>query len=139
MPCHHEIGDAALLEQAGYRIGLDGCDDEQPRPLEGLDAGSALWSLPQMADLDDAHALCAPSGLTPRAFARRIVEAAAALADEGREQARTLAFTLRPYISGQPFRVDALLDAFVQLSLLPGVRLATPAQIVAGWQQAAQG
>lgn len=129
----------ALLAQAGYRICLDGCDDEQPRPWALPDTPAPLWSLPQMADLDDAHALCAPSGLTPRAYARRIVEAAAALADEGREQARTLAFTLRPYISGQPFRVDALLDAFVQLSLLPGVRLATPAQIVAGWQQAAQG
>ena len=129
----------ALLAQAGYRICLDACDDEQPRPWALPDAAPVLWSLPQMADLDDAHALCAPSGLTPRAYARRIVEAAAALADEGREQARTLVFTLRPCISGQPFRVDALLDAFVQLSLLPGVRLATPTQIVEGWQQAARG
>jgi allantoinase len=129
----------ALLAQAGYRICLDGCDDEQPRPWDGSDSGSGLWSLPQMADLDDAHALCAPRGATPRAYARRIVEAAAVLAEEGRVQARVLAFTLRPFVTGQPFRVDALLDAFVQLSLLPGVRLATPTQIVEAWQKAAEG
>jgi len=135
----------ALLPRAGYRICLDWCNDEQPYAFDAAPAadGAAggappLWSLPQMADLDDGFALCAPRAAGARAYARRIVEAATALALEGRDQARVMVFTLRPFLSGQPFRIDALLDAFVQLSLLPGVRFAHPSAIIAAWQQAAQ-
>jgi hypothetical protein len=49
-----------------------------------------------------------------------------------------MVFTLRPFLSGQPFRIDALLDAFGELSRLPGVRFAHPSAIVAAWQQVAQ-
>ncbi len=137
-----------LLARAGYRVCLDLFDDEQPRLLVAADPGRAaalpvsvehapeLWSLPQVADLDDARALCAPGAAGApgaRAHARRLVEAATVLVEEGRHQARVMVFALRPCLSGQPFRIDALLDALVQLSLLPGLRFATPSAIVAAW------
>jgi hypothetical protein len=135
----------ALLPRAGYRICLDWCNDEQPYAFDAAPAADGatggtprLWSLPQMADLDDGFALCAPRAAGARAYSRRIVEAATALAQEGAGRARVMVFTLRPFLSGQPFRIDALLDAFVQLSLLPGVRFAHPSALIAAWQQAAQ-
>jgi hypothetical protein len=135
----------ALLPRAGYRICLDWCNDEQPYAFDAAPAADGatggtprLWSLPQMADLDDGFALCAPRAARARSYSRRIVEAATALAQEGAGRARVMVFTLRPFLSGQPFRIDALLDAFVQLSLLPGVRFAHPSALIAAWQQAAQ-
>ena len=139
----------ALLPRAGYRVCLDWCNDEQPYAFgDAVGAGSpgspgsatppVLWSLPQMADLDDGFALCAPRAAGARAYARRIVDAASGLALDGRGQARVMVFTLRPFLSGQPFRIDALLDAFGELARLPGVRFAHPSSIVAAWQQAAQ-
>lgn len=138
-----------LLPRAGFRICLDWCNDEQPYAFgDAASAGSTgspgsamppvLWSLPQMADLDDGFALCAPRAAGARAYARRIVDAASGLALDGRDQARVMVFTLRPFLSGQPFRIDALLDAFGELARLPGVRFAHPSSIVAAWQQAAQ-
>jgi hypothetical protein len=136
----------ALLPRAGYRVCLDWCNDEQPYAFDGAPAtgGSAhtappvLWSLPQMADLDDGFALCSPRAAGARSYARRIVDAARGLALDGRDRARVMVFTLRPFLSGQPFRIDALLDSFGELSRLPGVRFAHPSAIVAAWQQVAQ-
>ena len=130
----------SLLPQAGYRICLDWCNDEQPYPFApGASSGRAqtgLWSLPQMADLDDAFSMCSPRGVSVQAYARRLVDAAAALAVEGRQQARVMVFTLRPFLSGQPFRVDAILEALERIRGLPGVRFQAPEDLIRDWQLA---
>lgn len=124
----------ALLPRAGYRICLDWCNDEQPYRFHGE---PGLWSLPPMADLDDGFALCAPRGVSAASYASRLVDAATALAAEGRTQARVLLFVLRPFLSGQPFRIDYLARAFERIRALPGAWFAGPGEIVAAWQQAA--
>lgn len=117
-----------LLPRAGYRSCLDWCNDEQPFRFHG-----GLWGLPQMADLDDGFSFCAPRGVLPQVYAARLVEAAEVLAAEGREQARVMVFTLRPFLSGQPFRVDAILAAFERMRRLPGVWFAHPTDILQAW------
>lgn len=89
-----------------------------------------------MADLDDGFALCSPRGVSVQAYAQRLVDAGTALAAEGRSQARVMVFTLRPFLSGQPFRATAILNALVRLQATPGVWLATPQDIVNAWLQA---
>lgn len=118
----------ALLPEAGYTSCLDWCNDEQPYRFH-----SSLWSLPQMADLDDGFSMCAPRGISAQAYARRLVDAARALAVEGREQARVMVFTLRPFLSGQPFRIDHILRAFEHMRATPGVWFASPSEILDAW------
>lgn len=118
-----------LLPRAGYAVCLDWCNDEQPFRFS-----SGAWALPQMADLDDGFALCSPRGVSPQAYGRRLLDAAAGLAAEGREQARVMVFTLRPFLSGQPFRIDAILGALSRMREIPGVWFAHPTHILHAWQ-----
>lgn len=127
-----------LLQRAGYRICLDWCNDEQPYRFRDTQGSEGLWSLPPMADLDDGFALCAPRGVTAAAYARRLVDAAAALAQEGRTQARVMVFVLRPFLCGQPFRIDHVAHALQRMRDLPGVWFARPGEILAAWQQIAE-
>lgn len=124
----------ALLHRAGFRICLDWCNDEQPYRFHNADGGPGVWSLPPMADLDDAFALCAPRGVSAASYSSRLVDAAAGLALEGSTDARVMVFALRPFLSGQPFRVDHVLRAIERIRGLPGVWFASPTEIIDTWQ-----
>ena len=91
----------------------------------------ALTALPQFADLDDAFCFCAPRGITPQSYATRLVRAAEGLARDGRNSARVLLWHMRPFLSGQPFRIDPIAAALAAIAGIDGVWSATPSEILA--------
>ncbi|MCR9138526.1 MAG: hypothetical protein NXI27_21170 [Alphaproteobacteria bacterium] len=118
-----------LLARAGFAYTLDWCNDEQPFAMT-VPAGT-LTALPQMADLDDAFAFAAPRGITPQSYGERIAQAAQGLAKDGRTSARVMVWTMRPFLSGQPFRIGAIETALHEASAIDGVFSAPPSTILA--------
>lgn len=117
-----------LLARAGFAYTLDWCNDEQPFAMTVPDG--ALTALPQMADLDDAFAFAAPRGITPQSYASRIALAARGLAQDGRKSARVMIWTMRPFLSGQPFRIGAIETALLDASRTDGAFSAPPSMLL---------
>lgn len=117
-----------LLAKAGFSFTLDWCNDEQPFAMTVPDG--ALTALPQMADLDDAFAFAFPRGITPQSYASRIAQAARGLAKDGRTSARVMVWTMRPFLSGQPFRIGAIEAALLEASRTGGVFSAPPSVLL---------
>ena len=122
----------ALLARTGFTFTLDWCNDEQPFPMT-VPEGS-LTALPQMADLDDAFAFAAPRGITPQSYGARLAGAATELARDGETSARVLLWSMRPFLSGQPFRIGAIERALAEAAALPGLLAATPSSILAAFK-----
>lgn len=122
----------ALLAKAGFAYTLDWCNDEQPFAMTVPDG--TLTALPQMADLDDAFAFAFPRGIPTQSYAGRIAQAAQGLAKDGRASARVMIWTMRPFLSGQPFRIGAIEAALLEASGTPGVFSAPPSVLLAQLQ-----
>lgn len=118
----------ALVAAAGFSYILDWCNDEQPYRMT-VPAGQ-LTALPPFADLDDAFCFCAPRGITPQSYGERLRSAAEGLAVDGLRSARVLLWHMRPFLSGQPFRIEPIAEALKAMAALPGVWLATPSEIL---------
>ena len=65
-----------------------------------------------------------------RSYGERLAAAARGLAVDGRTSARVLLWHMRPFLSGQPFRIGPIAEALAAMSALPGVWSATPSQIL---------
>jgi hypothetical protein len=118
----------ALLAEAGYNYTLDWCSDEQPFAMT-VPHGQ-LTALPQMADLDDGFAFAAPRGITPESYAERIEAAGRQLAIDGRKSARVMLWHMRPFLSGQPFRIAGIERALMALGSLQEAYSATPSKLL---------
>jgi hypothetical protein len=118
----------ALVAQAGFAYLLDWCNDEQPFPMT-VPKG-ALTALPPFADLDDEFCFAAPRGITPESYGRRLAAAAEGLAADGGKSARVLLWVMRPFLSGQPFRIDPIAKALSAIAQMPGVWCATPSAML---------
>jgi hypothetical protein len=57
------------------------------------------------------------------------------LAIDGRRQARVLAWHLRPFLSGQPFREVHIARALEAIARTPGAWSALPSEIVDAWRR----
>jgi hypothetical protein len=123
-----------LLAEAGYGYVLDWCNDEQPYPM--IVPQGRLMALPPFADLDDGFCFAAPRGITPASYGERLRLAAAGLAEDGRSSARVLLWVMRPFLSGQPFRIGAIETALAAIAKTPGVWLTTPSRMLAGIREA---
>ncbi|WP_353475208.1 polysaccharide deacetylase [Salipiger sp. H15] len=112
------------LAGADYRYLLDLRLDDQP---VWLDAGpKRLLAIPYAAELNDSTSMVGRQ-MEPRAFA-------AAILDEAREllespQPVVMSVVLHSFISGQPWRLRPLAEALAEVAAMPGVWLATPAEI----------
>jgi allantoinase len=114
-----------LLDEAGLDYVCDWPNDEQPYfmstpsrlvsvpPTWGLDDGSAVWGRPNTSD----------------GLGKSIQRCAMQLIADGVENARSLVITLRPWLSGQPFRVDALDNAFRSILSTGKIWTATTGEI----------
>lgn len=121
-----------LVAEAGYDFLCDWCSDEQPFEMT---VGRPLTALPLMADLDDAFCFASPRGISASSYASRLIEAAQVLAIDGRRQARVLAWHLRPFLSGQPFREVHVARALGAIARTPGVWAAHPSAIIDAWRR----
>ena len=124
----------AQIADAGFDYLLDWCNNEQPYAMT-VPRGQ-LTALPPFADLDDGFCFASPRGITPRSYGERLTLAAQGLARDGASNARVLLWVMRPFLSGQPFRIDPIADAFGAMARTPGVWLTTPSQMLADIREA---
>jgi peptidoglycan/xylan/chitin deacetylase (PgdA/CDA1 family) len=109
-----------LLDEAGLDYVCDWPNDEQPYYLS---TPTRLISVPPTWGLDDSLAVWGRMN-SPDSFGKSIYRSAMQLISDGNKSARTMIVTLRPWLSGQSFRVDAL-DGALQSIMATGKVWAT--------------
>lgn len=121
----------ALVAEAGIRYLCDWPNDEQPYAMT-VPVGD-LTALPLHLEVDDEFAL----------WTRRmrlddwhdlVVESAETLHHDGATSARLLMLTLRPWLTGQPFRVPTLERILTGIDAVGPVWKARGAEIVTAWR-----
>ncbi len=121
-----------LLAAAGVEYLCDWPNDEQPYAMT-VESGR-LTSLPSMLELDDEFALWHRRlGVGP--WAQMIIEAAERLRVDGEQTGRLLTLTVRPWLTGQPFRIGPFGDALRTITSWSKVWAATGGDIV-DWYRA---
>lgn len=117
-----------LIRAAGFDICLDWEQDSAPVMMATRTGG--LWALPVMNELDDRKLLI-DQRQSEEDWARQILTARDTLIEEASRSGRqTLAFTLTPYVIGQPFRIAALRQVFAGLSAHDAVWATTASRMI---------
>lgn len=123
-----------FLAEAGFEICLDWEADQ--RPLAFRTSGEPVWALPHYGELGDFKLLLDRSQSEDE-WADQIIEAARFhVGCHDKEGASAFAFTMTPYIMGQPFRIHAVrrvLDALVEMD---GLALSTAKQSCNAFKEA---
>lgn len=117
----------ALVAAAGVRYLCDWPNDEQPYAMT-VPTGT-LTSLPLYLEADDEQALWTRR-MRLDDWRDLVVESAEVLHSDGAASARHLMLTLRPWLTGQPFRIPTLDRALAGIDALGPVWKATGSQIV---------
>ena len=121
-----------IAASAGLSYICDWPNDEQPYKMSTADGD--LTALPLFLELDDEFALW-----TRRAsldsWERMIVTAGSKMHADGQQTGRLLMLTLRPWLTGQPFRIKSLGNALESLAALDPIFMATGSQIVDSFAQ----
>jgi hypothetical protein len=118
------------LADAGISYVCDWCNDEQPYRMSG---GGSLIAFPMLADLDDQTSLVNRM-IELSAYERHLSRCVTALAREGANSGRVMAFAIRPWILGQPFRIGAFERFLDTAKEQAGVWFAGPTEIVSTWR-----
>ena len=117
----------SLLADVGIGYVCDWVNDDQPYEMKAGEG--SLCALPMTLPLDDVAALWErriPMGR----YVQMIKETFDALYEEGSRNGTMIALNLRPWLSGQPFRVRYLSEALGYILGHPGVWCATGSEIV---------
>jgi peptidoglycan/xylan/chitin deacetylase (PgdA/CDA1 family) len=117
----------SLLAEAGVRYVCDWPNDEQPYAMT-VPTGE-LVSLPTFLEADDEFALW-HRHLTADRWSDLVIEAARGLHGDGATNGRLLVVTLRPWLTGQPFRVGAVERVLGEIMSWPDVWSARGSEIV---------
>lgn len=113
----------SLLAEAGFEVCLDWEADQ--RPLAFQTNSKPIWSLPHYGELGDFKLLIDRSQSEDE-WADQIIEAAAYHVERfNKEGAAAMAFTMTPYILGQPFRIHAVRRVLDALVAMNGLTLCT--------------
>jgi hypothetical protein len=133
-PARHEsFATPDLIRGAGFDICLDWEMDQ--RPLAMRTAAGPLTALPNPNELDDFH-LLQVRAQSEEEWSRQIEEAARFLIrDYDRYGTGSLAFTLTPYVAGQPFRIGAVVDLLQTLAGIDGLEFMTAADTVTAFAE----
>ncbi len=94
-----------LLAEYGMTYVCDWSNDEQPYPMT-VEAG-ALWAMPTMLEYDDAFALD-HRRMTLESYSSMFTRGVDQLIIDGQSTGRYLLLNLRPWLSGQPFRIGCI-------------------------------
>lgn len=110
-----------LLTKYGFTVNLDWEPDIVP--LRMTTNHGFLTALPNYNELSDLKIL---SKQTEEVWIDQIVEAASYSLDvHGKEGFSAMAFTMTPYIAGQPFRIWAVHEILTRLKSLPDLEIRT--------------
>lgn len=112
-----------LLAEHGFDVCLDWEMDQRPVPLRTQHG--AVTAIPHYNELSDAALMVARSQ-SESAWGTQILTAVDdGIGRFGKEGASCLAFTLTPYVSGQPFRIKALRRILTGLAAMEGIKVTT--------------
>lgn len=124
-----------LLAEAGFDICLDWEADQ--RPLAFQTSSSPVWTLPHYGELGDFKLLI-DRAQSEEEWATQIIEAARyQVSLYETEGASAFAFTMTPYLMGQPFRIKAVRQVLDALADMHGLAVATAAASCAAFREAA--
>lgn len=122
-----------LIREAGFTVCLDWESDQ--RPMDMRTSHGALSCLPNHYELSDFLILSTRSQ-SEEEWADQILEAAAqTVAEHGARGAQCFGFTLTPYITGLPFRIEAVARVLKGLAAMEGLEVATAAQVSAAFAE----
>jgi len=114
-----------LIRAAGFTACLDWEADQ--RPLALRTKSGPIMALPHYNELGDFKLLI-ERAQSEDDWADQVIEAAAySVARHDKEGASALAFTMTPYVAGQPFRIHAVRRILNALATLNGLKVATAA------------
>ena len=116
-----------LLAQAGITYVCDWANDEQPYPMK-VQQGE-LFALPVMLELDDVNALW-DRRVTVDRYGQMLKECFDTMYRDGEKNGRLLLLNIRPWLTGQPFRIGYLDDALGHMVRHQQVWAATGSQII---------
>ena len=121
----------SLLAKAGFKICLDWEADSLPTQFKT--ENGPIWSLPNYGEIGDFKLLIDRSQ-SDEEWIDQIIAAATynlgAFEDEG---ANSFAFTMTPYVVGQPFRIHAVQKVLDALTQLDGLKIRTATETVAAF------
>lgn len=122
-----------LIAEAGFEICLDWEADQRPIAMKTND--QPVWALPHYGELGDFKLLLDRSQ-SENEWAAQITEAAAChIGLHETEGASAWAFTMTPYVLGQPFRLHAMRQVLDRLIEMDGLRIATARDSCAAFQE----
>lgn len=122
----HTPNTVDLLAETGYRYLLDLRLDDQPVWL--TTSSTPLLAIPYAAEVNDSSTMIGRQASATE-FAQMIVDEATELHEAAAERPLVLSIVLHSFITGAPFRLRQVARALETVVGLPGVWLATPAQI----------
>jgi allantoinase len=123
-----------LLADAGVRYTLDWVNDDQPYRM-GV-GSDAFVALPPTYELDDANALLQRK-VTISTYGRMLTDAFDVLYRESYDSGRLYLLHLRPWISGQPFRIGYVERALAHMTSHKEIWAASTDDIVHSFLQQA--
>ena len=123
-----------MLAEAGVEYVCDWVNDDQPYVMKH--GQGSLYALPITLPLDDVASLW-ERRISMSRYVRMVKETFDALYDEGVSNGTMIVLNLRPWLSGQPFRVRYLNEAISYILGHEGVWRATGSKIV-DWCRANQ-
>jgi len=125
-----------LVREAGFTVCLDWESDQ--RPLDMRTAHGPLACLPNHCELSD-FLMISTRSQSEEEWADQILEAAAyTIAEYDTRGAQCFGFTMTPYITGLPFRIEALGRVLKGLAEMGGLEVATAAGVAAAFAEADQ-
>lgn len=120
-----------ILDELGISYVCDWCNDEQPYQMS---TANGLVALPLLADLDDQTTLIGRMA-DLQAYGRHLERCVVALARDGSQAGRVMAFAVRPWVMGQPFRIGVF-EKFLAVGVAtPGVWFARSGEVVTEWRE----
>lgn len=123
-----------LIREAGFTTCLDWESDQRPLPMRT--AHGPLSCLPNHYELSDFLILGTRSQSEDE-WADQILEAAAqTVAEHALRGAQCFGFTLTPYITGLPFRIEAVSRVLKGLAAMEGLDIATAASVTSAFEGA---
>jgi peptidoglycan/xylan/chitin deacetylase (PgdA/CDA1 family) len=121
-----------VLDAAGLDYVLDWPNDDQPYLLK---TPRQLVSLPTHFALDDAYFWLGRS-VGSDDYAASAIRAFDALAREGAHSGRSLVLVVRPWLTGQPFRMDRLEAGLKHMAATGQAWFASPGQVADAFRSA---
>ena len=116
-----------LLAEAGIDYVCDWVNDDQPYAMNAGEGG--MCALPMTLPIDDVAALW-DRRVSMSRYVSMIKETFDTLHEEGASNGRLIALNLRPWLSGQPFRVRYLNESLGYILGHEGVWRATGSEII---------